>query len=156
MLWRHGKAESDSASGRDEDRELTAHGIKGVAAAARFLKKEGRIPQRIYSSPYLRARQTAEAAQDELACPGGVALFPALESGAEPEDILKALAREKDLPDRFALVGHMPDLGMLAEFFVGGPDRIRLSPGEFWLIEARNLKERGKGKKRLRFAPDEA
>src|SRR6478752_6237252 len=113
LIWRHGKAEADSASGRDEDRELTPQGLKGVTAGARFLKKQAKVPEKIYSSPYVRARQTAETAQEELECPRGLVLFPPLESGAEPDDILKALSREKDLPETLALVGHMPDLGLL-------------------------------------------
>src|SRR5438067_1331113 len=119
VIWRHGKAESEAASFRDEDRALTPHGVKGVAAAARFLKKQGKIPDKLYTSPYLRARQTAETAQEELDCPGGVVVLPQLASGAEPDEILKALSREKDLPELLALVGHMPDLGLLMEFLIG-------------------------------------
>jgi phosphohistidine phosphatase SixA len=79
-----------------------------------------------------------------------------LASGAEPSEILQALSRESGLPPAVALVGHMPDLGLLAEFWLNSPEMIRFSPGEWWLIEIDDFRKKGKGKKRFSYAPRNA
>jgi len=63
IFLRHGQAEDFAASGRDEDRALTAEGIAELEvimpAAVRILP----VVDRIIASPYLRATQTAEQFQ---------------------------------------------------------------------------------------------
>ncbi len=57
---RHGPAEDRSASGRDEDRELTPSGRQRTRAVVRAFLEAGEIPHTLVSSPLVRARQTAE------------------------------------------------------------------------------------------------
>ncbi len=59
-VMRHGPAEMQSSTGRDEDRALTASGRQIVRRVAELLDQEGEAPLRILTSPLLRARQTAE------------------------------------------------------------------------------------------------
>ena len=59
-LLRHGIAEEGKPGGRDADRALTAEGgvkLKSVLKRARAINVE---PTIILTSPFLRARQTAE------------------------------------------------------------------------------------------------
>ena len=58
-LVRHGIAEN-SAPGGDPDRRLTQQGTFRTAMVAKGLKRLGIELDRIVSSPYVRARQTAE------------------------------------------------------------------------------------------------
>ena len=57
-LVRHGKAEDHSRD--DHERQLTPDGVARVETEARVIAKLGVQPDRIYSSPRVRARQTAE------------------------------------------------------------------------------------------------
>jgi phosphohistidine phosphatase len=68
ILFRHGIAidRGDPACPREEDRFLTDEGIKRTESAARGLARLGLHPGRIMSSPWLRARQTAEIAARAL------------------------------------------------------------------------------------------
>lgn len=57
-LVRHGKAEGHA--GNDHDRRLTPDGVSRMETEARVIARLGIRPDRIYSSPRVRARQTAE------------------------------------------------------------------------------------------------
>jgi phosphohistidine phosphatase len=68
ILFRHGIAidRGNPACPREEDRFLTDEGVKRTEAAARGLARLGLHPGQIMSSPWLRARQTAEIAARAL------------------------------------------------------------------------------------------
>ncbi|MBC7869706.1 MAG: phosphohistidine phosphatase SixA, partial [Chitinophagaceae bacterium] len=58
-FMRHGIAE-EGVGVSDHDRRLTSRGIQRVETAGRVLKMTGINPAHIYSSPRIRAKQTAE------------------------------------------------------------------------------------------------
>lgn len=118
-LWRHGKAEDRSPTGRDSDRRLVPIGERQTRKVAEALLSRGDQPQKIFTSPYSRAYATAEAIQDVLRCPGGVEVLDELASGTSPSIILDALRSRKNLPPSIILVGHMPDLGITARDLMG-------------------------------------
>lgn len=72
VLVRHAKPERSAASGRDFDRELTPGGLAAVQGAypTTFSLLARLLPQgvrpRVWSSPAVRARQTAAVAADAL------------------------------------------------------------------------------------------
>lgn len=57
---RHGKAQTADGSIPDHDRQLTTDGAARMQAEARVMARLGIKPDRIYSSPRVRALQTAE------------------------------------------------------------------------------------------------
>ncbi len=57
---RHGKAEAESESGRDEDRMLKKKGHRQAQWLARTLAAGSHAPALVLSSPFARARATAE------------------------------------------------------------------------------------------------
>ncbi|MCY4525927.1 MAG: histidine phosphatase family protein, partial [Anaerolineaceae bacterium] len=57
-LLRHGKAEAHNV--RDAQRRLTPAGIKRMERAARVMARLELRPARIFSSPRVRSRQTAD------------------------------------------------------------------------------------------------
>ena len=65
-FFRHGIAEDQSKSGRDEDRVLTEEGREKVGKAARGLKGLGVEIDHIFSSPLPRALETAEIVGKEI------------------------------------------------------------------------------------------
>jgi len=122
-LWllRHAAAQERSESGRDEDRELTPDGVKRAERVARGLAALEPAIEAVWTSPYRRARQTAEAAARELGLTRSLKEMRALEPHRAPREILEELEGE-DLAG-VLLVGHEPHLGSLLGSLLseGGP-----------------------------------
>ncbi len=102
----------------DSARPLSPAGIRRARKAAAGLEKLTDRPQRLFTSPLLRARQTAQILTD-------VAGWPAAEEAAElapGEPVLAVLALlGKDPGKLTAVVGHQPGLGhLLAACLLGG------------------------------------
>ncbi|OGP59790.1 MAG: phosphohistidine phosphatase SixA [Deltaproteobacteria bacterium RBG_13_61_14] len=122
-LLRHGSAAPKSMGVADAELPLTKQGERMVeksAVALRLLKIRF---DRILSSPYLRAYQTAEIIAKGLGLKRRLEKSDALKSGATLEKIRPEL--EKAGPDdRILLVGHEPDLGQIIAAI------LRLGPGQ--------------------------
>jgi len=118
-LVRHAIAEDHSDSGRDADRRLTAHGAARMQRACAGLAKLGVAPDVVYTSPLVRARQTAEILCDGL----GLPVRPQVLSKLAPGDVRQVPAALRPAGDvgAVALVGHEPDLGQLAALLIGCP-----------------------------------
>ena len=73
ILFRHGKAEADSASGDDFDRRLAPRGVRESAAMGRSLAELGMCPDLVLASPSARTRETWAAAAEvgEIGITGG-------------------------------------------------------------------------------------
>lgn len=111
---RHGIAEDLAAS--DFDRALTKRGRRRVATSARVIKRLGIEPVRIFSSPRLRSRQTAEIIAEALDLP--VTISEAVNFGFDLGD-LRRLARNFDADDEVMFVGHNPDMSLLVGELTG-------------------------------------
>ncbi len=117
-LLRHASAEDESGSGRDEDRSLTEDGHKRAREVARGLVELEPSIDLILTSPYQRARQTAEPAARALRLTGQLRETQALEPSSDPEEILGEVRAEK--ARGILLVGHAPHLGALLGRLVSG------------------------------------
>lgn len=119
ILLRHGPA-GDQDPARwpsDVDRPLTPNGIERTRLAARGLERLVSEVAFILTSPYQRAKETAAIVSEAFGTTT-VETLDALASGASPRGILAAV--EKFHSDRtMILVGHEPDLGMLAGALIG-------------------------------------
>jgi phosphohistidine phosphatase len=116
-LLRHAAAEDRAASGRDADRALTPEGLRRAEAVARGLATLESGIARVATSPYRRARQTAQAAASALGISGEIAQSHALEPERDPEEILLEITREEG---DILLVGHQPHLGALLGMLIAG------------------------------------
>lgn len=167
ILFRHGPAgERDPDRWPDDAlRPLTARGRERTRRAARGLGALlGRQPL-ILTSWFKRAQQTADLLAEELLA-SAPHLEPALEPGSSQSALLEHLAAmESD--QTVVLVGHEPDLGVLAgRLLTSGPLRLplkkagacqihfvaALEPGEGrldWFLNPRILRRIGRraGKK---------
>ena len=108
-LWllRHGEAEAYQR--HDADRQLTEQGRQQILQTAEFLRD---IPfDRVLSSPYLRARQTAELLSATLQRQGNNEVVPWL----TPEEDVREVVRKLDgyPAESVLLVAHQPLLGNL-------------------------------------------
>lgn len=114
-ILRHGKAvEREDWEGDDADRPLTRHGVdhaERMLAAIRPLVAASEI----LTSPWLRARQTAELASSMWHLPLREVAWLAGEA-ATAQEITVRLAALANV----VLVGHEPDLGQLVRHLTGG------------------------------------
>ena len=114
IIFRHGPAGSRDAVRWPDDglRPLTSWGRQRTRAAARGLARLEPDVRLIASSPLTRARQTAEVLAEVLDWAEVVELEPLRPGGSHPKLIEFLAARPEDTT--VALVGHEPDLGLLA------------------------------------------
>src|SRR5690606_30458577 len=75
VLLRHGIAQDRVEGGVDADRRLTPRGLRRTREAVQGLRALGVAPRVVLSSPYRRARETAELAIEALG-PRGVEVVP--------------------------------------------------------------------------------
>lgn len=136
-LWilRHARAEANSASGSDRDRELAAAGWRACTHLKRWLKDNDiELPGRILVSPALRTRQTATAVFEGLGGPAPK-IHEELWLASAPTlaRMIQALAPE-DGGD-LALVGHNPGLEDLVRQLGSDLPDVGLKPGTLVILE---------------------
>lgn len=119
LLLRHGIAEDGHARLSDFDRALTARGRAELAHIARGLQRLKITPDAILSSPLVRAWQTAELVAPALGREAEI--VDGLASGADWEDF-QQLIEQWSASGSLMLVGHEPDLSMVAAVLVGAPE----------------------------------
>lgn len=133
-LLRHGTAEPRPGKKGDARRALVSKGREQCGLVAALLVRIGAFPDRIVSSPYDRAAQTAEEVRRGVGFRGPVELDPRLEPGASVAAAADA-ALEQNVR-RTLVVGHEPRLGELAAFLCGNPGlRIDLRKGGLVEVE---------------------
>jgi phosphohistidine phosphatase len=119
-LIRHGIAANPNDYGDDRDRPLTAKGQAKTKAVAARLKELGLQFDEIFTSPLLRAQQTAEILlQANLS--GQMTIAETLAPRGSFSNWLNERATQLPaVPQTLALVGHEPDLSQWAELLVWG------------------------------------
>ena len=132
LLLRHGIAEERLGGLDHPDRALTARGRRRTRAVIDALVCRGVGVERLITSPYRRALETAQIAC-EAGLSGQLEQQPRLQPGGD------AALLVKDLSGRVGLVGHEPDLSDLACSLLG------LVPGSLVLRKAGAMQLRGSG-----------
>ena len=121
-LMRHGTAvdREDPDCPPDAERPLTSDGQKRTREAAQGLKWLDIAPNRVLTSPYTRATQTAGIVVDVLGNSALRALpSEALLPDADPSLLRKALKAEA--AERVLCVGHLPHLDLAIAHLLGVP-----------------------------------
>src|SRR5580704_4937066 len=103
-LLRHATAVDIASS--DALRELTKEGREEARIAGAALAELGVKPSHVFSSPLVRARQTAEIAAKVMKLPITVEVLDELENGTSTASLLKTLKSLSSLTE-ILLVGHM-------------------------------------------------
>jgi phosphohistidine phosphatase len=131
-ILRHAIAE-DSAKGGDTQRALSDEGRKKMKdAAAGFARMDPAIDL-IYSSPLVRAVQTAEILAKAIQYPRKVETLEELSPGHTPESVVQKLKTVKKAGS-VVLSGHEPNCSQLASFLLGKAD-VEFKKGAICLIE---------------------
>jgi len=124
-IVRHGIAENSARSGLDADRRLSDVGIDRTDRAARGMKIIGVRPDTILFSPLRRAEETARIVSRIL---GDIParICPPLAPGFNFDELSEEFFKPPK-PSKILVVGHQPDLGMLASrLATGDPGAMQL------------------------------
>lgn len=152
LLVRHAEAvDLGDGVNHDSDRHLTARGRATAAKLADTLRDRVHLDA-VVTSPFARAKQTAEpllalapAGTELVFCPD---LVPMCQ---DPEAVAEQLA---DLGAKHvAVVGHLPDLGVLAGWLMGG-GAVEFDRGSAALIHTDKHVSQGSGSLRWLVNPD--
>jgi phosphohistidine phosphatase len=160
-LIRHAIAAERGEEWPDDDkRPLTERGIARFKEGVAGLVRLDAVVDEIFTSPLVRAKQTAQLLSAGLAGAPPVKLLDALAPGHSPDEVMAELGRAARRR-RIALVGHEPELGELAArligarrpltFRKGGACRVDIDgfeggrPGGLvWFISPKTLRQLGK------------
>lgn len=144
-ILRHGIAEDPSATVSDAERRLTKEGLKKMSEIAQGIAK---IPlcqsPHIISSPYLRAKETAEIVANALNI-DSIQFVDYLFPHSDIDDTLIALKDFAHLSE-LMLVGHNPHLSYLTALLIGAsPNSIELKKGGLAIIDCPSGPYKGTG-----------
>ncbi len=142
---RHGIA-ADARPGRpDSERALTGEGKQKLRSLFRRLHKAGVRPALILSSPYLRARQTAEIARDELAPQAMIVPARELSPAAIAEEAWEEIRLYSNQPSVLC-ASHEPLCSELSAFLLGAPElQIDFKKGAMIRIDVNGAAARPRG-----------
>lgn len=129
IIFRHGEAEEKKPGQRDEERKLTVKGRRDVEVIARVLPWK---PSRVYTSPLLRAVETAKIIADIYGIEVVVTEY------LKPEQTCIENLSKLDIIDNSVLVGHAPSIEKIVSDLIGGGN-IKLKAGSAIGIELDNL-----------------
>jgi phosphohistidine phosphatase len=121
---RHALAQDPTDQISDAERKLTDRGVANTLQAAKVIKALGLQPDHFYTSPLLRARQTAEIVGKALAVNPEIHDDLGLGFGIP---IVELLTRDLDDDDEVLFVGHEPSLSTTIASLTGG--RVQMKRG---------------------------
>lgn len=135
-------ADADTPAARDDERRLSEKGIAQAKRVGRFCRARDIIPERVLTSPIVRARETADLFAAEL---GGASVDVAsfLSCGMTPEMGLKEL-KAFVTTGSLMIVGHEPDFGLLVAHLLGTDhERIHVRKASLTLLDVASLRAGG-------------
>lgn len=154
-LFRHGIAEGEHPEhpGNDAERRLTDKGRERTARAASGLHRLGIEPEVIWTSPYVRTRQTAQILSEVFQPPGGVVVCPDLACEGRNEGVIQRLP-EADVR-AVLMVGHEPNLSELVSLLTCGRGilRSRIKKAGFVHVEVHPVHNRVVGRLQAALPP---
>jgi len=132
---RHGAAVGHHDADCDEDRWLVPEGRLAVRKVARWLREEGLVLDRVFTSPLVRAVQTAELLAEGLGCELIVTHAAMAPDRGGVDHALKPL-RAVEAGQTIALVGHEPKIRALSQRLGGAPAASGFRTAEVRVFEA--------------------
>jgi phosphohistidine phosphatase len=121
-VLRHGIAVELGAPGFEKDalRTLTSEGRRKLRQVAKAIHRMDVVFDRIISSPYLRALETAEQIAASFKSGPKAESSKSLSPAGTPSLVVDMLCRLKPSPENVLVVGHEPNLSSLVSYLVGG------------------------------------
>lgn len=124
ILMRHAKSDWDAAYASDRDRPLNERGAAAARHMGTLLTRAGEVPDKILSSPALRARTTAELAAAAGGWEAAIEICDEL-YGAAPGEVVGTIHGKGRGSQRLLVVGHEPTTSHTVSVLCGG--RVRVS-----------------------------
>ena len=121
-ILRHAIAVERTAPGQknDFDRPLSPEGEQKLRRIVKAMRNLELSFELILSSPYVRARETAEVAASALGLRKRLQLMETLGADGNPREFLAELRGIEPLPKSLLIVGHEPYLTTLVTLLVSG------------------------------------
>ena len=116
-ILRHGNAEEAHGGMRDADRALTSEGAKKLQHVLRRARAIDVQPPVILTSPYRRARETAQVAAEALRNGSSLLETPALTPDSSPEAVWDEIRVHKS-DAQIMIVGHEPLLSSVYAYLL--------------------------------------
>ncbi len=142
-ILRHGLAVEPGAPGyaKDADRPLTPKGERKMWQIAEAMEALDLSFDLMLSSPYLRARQTADIIAEAFNARKKLEFSETLTPAGSPKRLIEFLLGLKPLPENVLLVGHEPYLSGLISLLVAGDERlcVTLKKGGLCKLNAESL-----------------
>ena len=149
-LVRHGHAVGAHPGG-DAERTLSERGRQEVARLAEELAARGWRPECAFTSPLVRARQTASLLLDGHATRPAPAVLEALEPDVDPDETLAELGAHAGHASHVVLVSHLPLLGLLVKALTG--EDPGFDPASFVRVELDGTLAKDSGRITLQIHP---
>ena len=138
ILWRHAEAIDLELVGDDMIRTLTPRGEKQAARMAGWLDRQLPDSTKIWSSPAIRAEQTAKALGRKFK------ISPALAPLASVDQLLNLVQWPQD-KGCVLVVGHQPTLGkVLAKLLNLSDNECAVKKGAVWWLRFREREDTSK------------
>ena len=118
ILIRHAKSDWADAGLKDFDRPLNSRGHRVAPRMGRFLKEQGIIPEKIFTSTAVRAFNTAEYISEQLGKEEDLVPHEVLYQ-ASPRQLLSEVTSVDNGIGCVAFVGHNPDITYFLEYITG-------------------------------------
>lgn len=127
-VLRHGIAveRGTPGYGRDSERPLTEEGEKEMRRIARGMQAIGVSFDCVLSSPFVRARRTAEIVAETFGIEDKLTLSRHLETGGDPHRLVEEISSRTKTLDTVLLVGHEPYLSGLISVLLVGDDQLAI------------------------------
>jgi phosphohistidine phosphatase len=128
FVLRHAIAVERGAPGYKDDslRPLTEKGAKKMQRIAEGMLLLDLSFDAILSSPFIRARQTAEIVAETFHARKQLEFTPHLEAGGDPRKLIEVINEHYDSDAALMVVGHEPYLSGLVSMLVAGSDSMAL------------------------------
>ncbi len=144
-LVRHAIAAERGEDWPDDDkRPLTERGVVRFQEAVSGLEALDVELDEVFTSPLVRAKQTADLLAAGVKSQPSVKILDALSPGHTPSAVLAQLAKVAKRR-RIALVGHEPGLGELAAHLIGAGRALPFKKGGICRIDVESLTSRRAG-----------
>lgn len=129
FLLRHAIAEpaGDSGAGLDRERRLTPEGGETMRKIVQGMKARKLEFDVILSSPFVRAKQTAEIVAEIFQCKKRLKLSPHLAPGGSFQKLIEELNSDHARKKSILLTGHEPYLSSLISFLISGSPEIPIN-----------------------------
>jgi phosphohistidine phosphatase len=143
-LLRHGIA-ADSGSPEyehDSERPLTPKGERRMRRIAKGMQGSGLSYDLILSSPFQRAKQTADIITQVLSTPEGVMLTETLTPEGNPRQLIEVLRTDHRERQEALLIGHEPYLSrLISTLLTGGPNlSVVMKRGGLCMLDVETLR----------------